>query len=42
MRAALDVSYRHIHTAVAYGNEQQVGEAIRAFGVARDDIVIET
>jgi diketogulonate reductase-like aldo/keto reductase len=42
VRTALDVGYRHIDTAAAYGNERQVGEAIRASGVDRDDIVVET
>ena len=42
VRTALDVGYRHIDTAAAYGNERQVGEGIRASGVDRDDIVIET
>jgi 2,5-diketo-D-gluconate reductase A len=42
VRTALDVGYRHIDTASAYGNERQVGEAIRASDVDRDDIVVET
>jgi diketogulonate reductase-like aldo/keto reductase len=42
VRTALDVGYRHIDTAAAYGNERQVGEAIRASGIDRDDIVVET
>ncbi|MFI5958839.1 aldo/keto reductase [Cryptosporangium sp. NPDC051539] len=40
--AALDVGYRHIDTAAAYGNEGQVGEALRDSGVARDDVFLET
>jgi diketogulonate reductase-like aldo/keto reductase len=39
---ALRVGYRHIDTAAAYMNEQGVGEGIRASGVAREDIFIET
>ena len=35
---ALDVGYRHIDTASIYANEEQVGEAIRQSGVAREDI----
>ncbi|MBF4581790.1 aldo/keto reductase [Curtobacterium sp. VKM Ac-2865] len=42
VRTALEVGYRHIDTAAAYGNERQVGEAIRASDVDRDDIVVET
>ncbi|WP_420365815.1 aldo/keto reductase [Curtobacterium sp. L3-7] len=42
VRTALEVGYRHIDTAAAYGNERQVGEGIRASGVDRDDIVVET
>jgi len=40
--AALETGYRHIDTAAAYGNEREVGEAVRSSGVPRDDIVIET
>ena len=29
---ALEVGYRHVDTAAAYGNETEVGEAVRAFG----------
>lgn len=39
---ALDTGYRHIDTAAAYGNERQVGEAISASAVDRDDVFIET
>lgn len=40
--SALEQGYRHIDTAAAYGNERQVGEAIRASGLAREDVFIET
>lgn len=40
--AALDAGYRHIDTAAAYGNERQVGEAIAASGLDRNDVFIET
>jgi len=40
--AALEVGYRHIDTAAAYGNERQVGEGIHRSGIDRDDIFIET
>ncbi|PZF14350.1 aldo/keto reductase [Curtobacterium sp. MCLR17_034] len=42
VRTALGTGYRHIDTAAAYGNEREVGEGIRASGVDRDDIVVET
>jgi 2,5-diketo-D-gluconate reductase A len=38
--AALEVGYRHIDTAEMYGNEKQVGEAVRASGIDRDDIFV--
>ncbi len=40
--AALAAGYRHIDTAAAYGNERQVGEAIAASDVDRDDVFVET
>jgi diketogulonate reductase-like aldo/keto reductase len=40
--AALDLGYRHIDTAAAYGNEREVGQALRDSGVAREQIFIET
>ncbi|PYY59458.1 aldo/keto reductase [Curtobacterium sp. MCSS17_011] len=42
VRTAIEVGYRHIDTAAGYGNERQVGEGIRASGVDRDEIVVET
>ena len=42
VRHALKVGYRHIDTASMYGNESEVGEAIRASGVPRDDIFVTT
>jgi 2,5-diketo-D-gluconate reductase A len=42
VEAALAAGYRHIDTAAAYGNEREVGEAIRRSGIPRDDIFIET
>jgi diketogulonate reductase-like aldo/keto reductase len=39
---ALRTGYRLIDTAAAYGNERQVGEAIRRSGLARDEVFIET
>ncbi|MFG2744133.1 aldo/keto reductase [Streptomyces chartreusis] len=40
--AALDLGYRHIDTAAAYGNEREVGQAIQDSAVPRDDLFIET
>lgn len=40
--AALATGYRHIDTAAAYGNEREVGEAIRGSGVDRSEVFIET
>jgi len=42
VRTALEVGYRHIDTAAAYGNEREVGQAIREAGLARDEIFVET
>jgi 2,5-diketo-D-gluconate reductase A len=42
VEAALQVGYRHIDTAAAYGNEREVGKAIHRSGLARDDVFIET
>ena len=41
-REALEVGYRLIDTAQAYGNEQGVGDAIRRSGIPREDIFIVT
>lgn len=37
---ALDAGYRLIDTAAMYGNEADVGEAVRASGIPRDEIVV--
>lgn len=39
---ALEVGYRHIDTATGYDNEGQVGAALRASGLARDEIFVTT
>ena len=39
---ALATGYRLIDTAAAYGNEREVGQAIRHSGLARDEVFIET
>ncbi len=38
--AALEVGYRHIDTAEMYGNERQVGEAVRASGLDRGEVFL--
>ncbi|MEU9639536.1 aldo/keto reductase [Streptomyces tendae] len=42
VKDALDLGYRHIDTAAAYGNEREVGQAIRGSGVPREDVFVET
>jgi diketogulonate reductase-like aldo/keto reductase len=42
VQTALEFGYRHIDTAAAYGNERQVGEGLRASGVDRADVFVET
>ena len=39
---ALETGYRHVDTAAAYGNEREVGEAIRRSGLDRDEVFVET
>ncbi len=39
---ALEAGYRHIDTAAGYGNERQVGEAVRGSGLDRSEVTIET
>jgi diketogulonate reductase-like aldo/keto reductase len=42
VRWALELGYRHIDTAQAYGNEASVGKALRDSGVPRDEVFITT
>ncbi len=42
VRWALEVGYRHIDTAQAYGNEESVGKALRDSGVPREEVFIAT
>ena len=42
IEAAIRNGYRHIDTAAFYGNEREVGEAIRASGVKREEIFLTT
>jgi diketogulonate reductase-like aldo/keto reductase len=40
--AALEAGYRHLDTAMMYGNEGEVGRALRESGVARQDVFVTT
>ncbi|WOC14532.1 aldo/keto reductase [Gordonia sp. MP11Mi] len=42
VRAAIEIGYRGIDTAQAYGNERGVGEGVRTSGVARDELFVST
>jgi 2,5-diketo-D-gluconate reductase A len=42
VRMALDLGYRHLDTAQAYGNEESVGRALRDSGVPRDEVFVTT
>ena len=39
---ALKAGYRHIDTALAYGNEKEIGKAIKDFGIKREEIFVTT
>jgi diketogulonate reductase-like aldo/keto reductase len=39
---ALELGYRHIDTAQAYGNEESVGRALRDSGVPREEVFVTT
>lgn len=39
---ALQIGYRHIDTAMSYGNEESVGQAIKESGIPRSEIFITT
>ncbi|KAJ9210881.1 hypothetical protein DTO166G4_7552 [Paecilomyces variotii] len=42
VKTALAKGYRHIDTALAYGNEAEVGEGIKESGVPREEIWVTT
>jgi 2,5-diketo-D-gluconate reductase A len=42
VEAALAAGYRLLDTAAAYGNEEAVGAAIKASGIAREDLFVTT
>ena len=42
VKTAIEAGYRHIDTAAIYGNEEAVGEGLRAAGLPRDKIFVTT
>lgn len=42
VRTALEVGYRHIDTAKLYGNESDVGRAVRESGIPREEVFVTT
>src|SRR4029078_2880733 len=42
VREALEAGYRHLDTATMYGNEAEVGRALRDRGVPRDEVCVTT
>jgi 2,5-diketo-D-gluconate reductase A len=42
VRWALELGYRHIDTAQAYGNEESVGRGLRGSGVPREEVFVTT
>lgn len=42
VHAAVEIGYRSIDTAQAYGNERGVGEGVRTAGVAREHLFVST
>lgn len=42
IRYALEAGYRHLDTATMYGNETEVGRALRDSGVPREDVFVTT
>jgi diketogulonate reductase-like aldo/keto reductase len=42
VRWALELGYRHVDTAQAYGNEESVGRALRESGLPREEVFVAT
>src|SRR6266480_3305985 len=42
VKYALKIGYRHIDTAMVYGNETDVGSALRESGIRREEVFITT
>ncbi|WP_067681005.1 aldo/keto reductase [Nocardia miyunensis] len=42
IKSAIEIGYRNIDTAQAYGNERGVGEGVRGGGIPREDLFVST
>ena len=42
VRAALEIGYRHLDTATMYGNEAEIGRALRESGLDRRQVFVTT
>ncbi len=42
VETALAVGYRHIDTAVMYGNETELGQGLKSAGLSRDEVFVTT
>jgi diketogulonate reductase-like aldo/keto reductase len=42
LRYAIEIGYRHVDTAAIYGNEKDVGKALRECGVPREQLFVAT
>jgi diketogulonate reductase-like aldo/keto reductase len=42
VKAALQIGYRHLDTAIHYGNERETGEGLRQSGIKRDEVFVTT
>jgi diketogulonate reductase-like aldo/keto reductase len=42
VKDAVEIGYRHIDTAQAYGNEKGIGEGLKSCGIKRADLFITT
>ena len=42
VKTAIELGYRHIDTAQAYGNESGIGQALKELNINRDDLYITT
>lgn len=40
VRAAIECGYRHIDTAYGYGNETEIGQALRDTGLGREEVFL--